>query len=304
MELKHRTLIAVPGCSLRGALAFLCAGVLATGCTEAPGVSAEGEIGSRNVTPLLDGSPKSLVVVGYSTSYAWPAMLQEMLDEHSGGERVYHVLNSVIGGSPVGRWIAPPESTDYQDTYGAMEHDFFGPDARLRGAAPEPSVAILQQSLQRTPTPATRLGPVTSAMDDEGIEVGADALERLVTQLRNDGVERVYIGMHIYKEGFEPEVGNERFALDRLLDRGHESVLAGPDVWSLTIAEHPDAFTDDRLHPNERGSKIMAEAWYRSLAGDDARQHVIDAMHERTYDVDKMMGDYLAWRRADGSSQQ
>ena len=304
MELNHMMSRTLLGCSKRGAVALLCAGTVATGCAEAPGASAERDIASRNVAPLLDGSPKSFVVVGYSTSYAWPAMLQEMLDEHSGGERVYHVLNSVIGGSPVGRWIAPKESTDYQDTYGAMEEDFFRPDARLRGEAPEPSVAIVQQSLQRTPTPATRLGPVTSATDDEGIEVGADALERLVMQLRNDGVERVYIGMHIYKEGFEPEVGNERFALDRLLDRGHESLLAGPDVWSLTISEHPDAFTDDRLHPNERGSKIMAEAWYRSLAGDDARQHIIDAMHERTYDIDAMMGDYLAWRRADGSSQQ
>ena len=304
MELRRRTLIAVPGCGLRGALAFLFAGMVTTGCAEAPGASAEGEVGSSDVTPLLDGSPKSLVVVGYSTSYAWPAMLQEMLDEHSGGERVYHVLNSVIGGSPVGRWIASTESADYQDTYGAMRRDFFGPDARLRGEAPKPSVAIVQQSLQRTPTPATRLGPVTSATDDEGIEVGADALERLVMQLRYDGVERVYIGMHIYKEGFEPEVGNERFALTRLLHRGHESVWAGPDVWSLTIAERPDAFTEDRLHPNERGSKIMAEAWYRSLAGDEARQGIIDALHERTCDVDTMMGDYLAWRSTDDSTQQ
>jgi len=304
MDLNPRTFRTVLGRYMRGAAALLCAGMVASACAEVPGNAGEGATRSRNVTPLLDGSPKSLVVVGYSTSYAWPSMLQEMLDEHSDGERVYHVLNSVIGGSPVGRWIAPTESVDYRETYGAMEQDFFGTDARLRGEAPEPSVAIVQQSLQRTPTPATRLGPVTSAMDDEGIEVGADALERLVMQLGSNGVERVYIGMHIYKEGFEPEVGNERFALSRLLDRGHESVLAGPDVWSLTIAEHPEAFTDDRLHPNERGSKIMAEAWYRSLAGDDARQHIIDALHERAYDVDTMMDDYLAWRRADASTQQ
>ncbi|MCZ6598673.1 MAG: hypothetical protein O7B99_13625, partial [Planctomycetota bacterium] len=47
--------------------------------------------------PVLDGEAKSFVVVGYSTSYAWPGMLQDMLDEHSehmGGERVYHVLNA------------------------------------------------------------------------------------------------------------------------------------------------------------------------------------------------------------------
>ena len=36
-------------------------------------VSADGRV--------LDGREKSIVVVGYSTSYAWPDILQEMLDE-------------------------------------------------------------------------------------------------------------------------------------------------------------------------------------------------------------------------------
>ena len=91
-----------------------------------------------------------------------------MLDEHAGGQRVYHVLNAVIGGSPMGRWIAAPESEDYQETYGAMLRDFFGPNARLRGDLPAPTVAIIQQSLQRTPTPETRLGPVHDLDDPMG----------------------------------------------------------------------------------------------------------------------------------------
>ena len=119
-------------------------------------------------------------------------------------------------------------------------------------------------------------------------------------QLRDDGIERVYIGMHIYKEGFEPEVGNERFALEALLQRGDDFIFEGPDVWSLTIDEHPEAFSEDRLHPNERGGKIMAEAWYRTLAGDSARQEIIDAMHAKSYALDKMTQEYLAWRRGDG----
>jgi hypothetical protein len=73
-------------------------------------------------------------------------------------------------------------------------------------------------------------------------------------------------------------------------------------VWSLTVGEHPDAFTEDGIHPNERGMKIMAEAWYRALAGADARQGTIDRMHRRTYDVGQMARDYLASRRDD--SQQ
>lgn len=275
-------------------LLLVASAVTLTGCAAAGGASDAAA--SRNGS-LLDGVEKSLVVVGYSTSYAWPQMLQEMLDEHSGGTRTYHILNAVIGGSPVGRWIAPPDSQDFQDTYGAMRNDFFGGEARLRGSAPTPTVAILQHSLQRTPTRATRLGPVMSANDATGIKIGADALERLVTQLREDGVERVYIAMHIYKEGYEPEVGNERFALAALLQRGRDFIFEGPDVWSLTIREHPEAFTEDRLHPNERGAKIMAEAWYLALAGDDARQEIVDAMQARSYDVDVMMNDYLDWRR-------
>ena len=249
---------------------------------------------------VLDGAEKSLVLVGYSTSYAWPTMLQEMLDEHQGTRRV-HVLNAVIGGSPVGRWISSPDSEDYQATYALMARDFFGADALLRGDAPAPTIAMLQQSLQRTPTPETRLGPVTSADDAEGIKIGADALETLIGQLRTDGIEHTFVAMHIYKEGYEPEVGNERLALDALLDRGRADIHRGPDVWSLTIGEHPEAFTEDRLHPNERGGKIMAEAWYRTLAGDQAQEAIIKAMHARDYDVDAMMNEYLAWR-ADGTS--
>lgn len=275
----------------------------ATGCGASDAANDEAHSASNAVaqaSPVLDGSERSFVLVGYSTSYAWPAMLQEMLDEHAGGRRTYHLLNAVVGGSPVGRWIADPSSKDYQDTYAAMRSDFFGDDARLRGDAPPPTVAILQQSLQRTPTPETRLGPVTTVDDAHGIGVGADALLRLVDQLRADGIEQTFVAMHIYKEGYEPEVGNERFALEALLARGHDYVRRGPDVWSLTISEHPGAFTEDRLHPNERGAKIMAEAWYRTLAGEHAQEDIIEAMHARVYDLDALMADYLAWRAATG----
>lgn len=268
-----------------------------------PGSNAPQSTNAPDVPPtVLDGQEKSIVLIGYSTSYAWPDMLQEMLDEHQGGRRV-HILNAVIGGSPVGRWISASDTEDYRATYGLMVRDFFGPDARLRGDAPAPTIAMLQQSLQRTPTPDTRLGPVTSADDAEGIQIGADALETLVDQLRADGLEHVFIAMHIYKEGFEPEVGNERLALDALLRRGRTYIHQGPDVWSSTIREHPGAFTEDRLHPNERGGKILAEAWYRALAGDAARQDIIDAMHVRSYDVNAMMNAYLAWRRGDDTTQ-
>lgn len=243
---------------------------------------------------LLDGREKSFVVVGYSTSYAWPDMLQDMLDRHADGHRTYHVLNAVVGGSPVERWIAEPGTETYRSTLGAMVRDYFGPKARLRGDAPEPTIALCQQSLQFT---RTRRGPIPSADDAEGIRIGADALEELAVRLHDLGIKRVYFGMHIYKQPVEPEVGNERLALAALLKRGHPFVFAGPDVWTPTHLDHPAAFTDDGIHPNERGMKIMAEQWYRTIAGDDARASVIDALHAKRYDVDAMMRTYIRKRR-------
>ncbi len=247
---------------------------------------------------VLDGKEKSIVVVGYSTSYAWPDMLQEMLDAHAGGERTYHVLNAVIGGAPVAHWVAEPGSREYERTFTAMKRDFLGPEARLRGDAPEPTVAICQQSLQLT---RDGRGPVKTEHDMVGAEMGADALEVMSLRLRELGVGQVWIAMHIYKEPVEPEVGNERVALARLLSRGHDFIFEGPDLWQVTKDCFPKCFIEDRLHPNELGMKLMAEHWYRALAGADTREDIIKAMHGKSYDVDAMMHRYLAWRRGENS---
>ena len=82
-----------------------------------------------------------------------------------------------------------------------------------------------------------------------------------------------------------------------MLERGHDYIHAGPDVWTVTRDEHPAAFTDDGVHPNERGMKIMAEGWYRTVAGAAAQDDIIAHMHRRDYDVDTMMRKYLRWRR-------
>lgn len=243
---------------------------------------------------LLDGGEKSFVVVGYSTSYAWPEMLQDMLDEHAGGKRIYHVLNAVVGGSPVEPWIADPGTEEYEATIGAMLRDYFGPDAGLRGDAPEPTIALCQQSLQFT---RTRRGPIASADDVEGIRIGASAIEKLAVRLHQHGIERVYLAMHIYKKPVEPEVGNERIALAALLDRKNDFVFEGPDVWTATRREYPNAFTQDGIHPNEQGMKIMAEGWYRSIAGPAARRAIIDSLYARDYDIDTMMRQYVRRRR-------
>lgn len=250
----------------------------------------------------LDGREKSLLVVGYSTSYAWPAMLQQMLDEHSDGERVYHVLNAVVGGAPVEHWRAPEGSAFYERTVAAMLRDFFGDQPRLLGDSPPPSVAICQQSLQFTGAEVFGdfRGPVKSADDAAGIELGADAIEDMALRLHDLGLQDVIIAMHIYKHPIEPEVGNERIALARFLERGHDFAHGGPDVWSPTREAYPACFAEDGVHPDEQGMKLMAEGWYRSLAGADAREDVIERLFERAYDVEAMMLQYMAWRRESG----
>ncbi len=46
----------------------------------------------------------------------------------------------------------------------------------------------------------------------------------------------------------------------------------------------------------------MAAACYRALAGDQAREEIIGAMNARSYDINAMMNEYLAWRRGAGKN--
>ena len=243
---------------------------------------------------VLDGREKSLVIVGYSTSYVCPAMLQDLLDEHNGGKRIYHILNATVGGAPVDHWTSDPGTENYVRTMDAMTRDFFGPDARLRGNRSAPTIAICQQSLQFT---GSLRGPVTTDYDMVGAEMGADVMEKLAAQLHDLGIDEVHIAMHIYKKPVGPEVGNERIALARLLTRGIDYIHGGPDLWQITFDTFPASFTEDELHPNELGSKLMAAAWYRSIAGSEARENVIARLMERDYDDEALMQQYLAWRR-------
>jgi len=272
--------------------AGLCAAVVYCSLEAAPSLAQSTE---------LDGTEKSIVVVGYSTSYVWPYMLQDMLDAHAGGERIYHVLNAVVGGAPVAHWSAEYGTKEYERTFGAMVADFFGPEARLRDDAPDPakggSIAIAQQSLQLT---RDDRGPVKTEYDMVGAEMGADEMQTMSLRLKGLGLDRIYIAMHIYKKPVEPEVGNERIALIRLLSRGIEGIKPGPDLWSATKDCFPECFIDDELHPNDLGYKIMAEHWYRTLAGADVRADIVETLYEKDYgEWRKIMEDYLAWRRGE-----
>ena len=278
-------------------LSLMLLGAWSAGALSGQGAASKLERGTGAREKLLDGKEKSFLIVGYSTSYAWPAMLQGMLDEHAGGKRVYHVLNAVAGGAAVEIWNAEKGTRNYARTIGAAQRDFLAKRPKLRGKAPRPRIALAQQSLQFT---RTLRGPIAEKDDAAGIKIGADAMEKLARRLKEMGIERTYWAMHIYKKPIEPEVGNERLALAALLKRRLPFVAGGPDVWEPTRKLHEKCFAKDGVHPNALGMKIMAERWYSFMAGADAKQGIVKKHNARKYDVRAMMAEYQDWRAGKG----
>jgi len=134
-------------------------------------------------------------------------------------------------------------------------------DGRMRfGNIPKPTVALLQQSLQRT-------CPIIQGPDDrENIMTCADAMQELVEDLHRDGVELIFFATHIYKYTHEPLVEHEKYALDELLKRDLPYVWPGPELWRASQARWPEIFTQpDQVHLNKLGDTFDAEAWYELL---------------------------------------
>lgn len=217
---------------------------------------------------LFDGKEKTFVFVGYSTSYRWPNILEHKINRSFENEIVYHVMNAASGGAPVGTWIAAEDSEDWQRSYGRMLRDWFLPldsrpnlEGRMRfGNIPKPTVALLQQSLQRT-------CPIIQGPDDRAnIVTCANAMQELVENLHRDGVELIFFATHIYKYTHEPQVEHEKYALDELLKRDLPYVWPGPELWRATKARWPEVFTQpDQVHLNKKGDSLDAERWYEHL---------------------------------------
>lgn len=258
----------------------------------------EASVAAASLSPsdlsILNGQEQSFLIVGGSTSIVWPSMLQDMLDEHCGTGRVYHVLNGSVPDASVASWIAEPGTPAHDSTVGALERDFLAEAARLLAGAPRPVVALCQQTLRDT---RFEQGPVRDMYDIKGIMIGADSFHRLGATLKNEGIERVYLATQVFQPGAEPQVGNERLALAELLSRHVGYLQQGPDVWSATVESYPTAYAD-QANLNEEGCKIVAEAWYRVLAGSHARVDVIERMRRRSYDVDAITRRFLSYRRA------
>ncbi len=129
---------------------------------------------------------------------------------------------------------------------------------------------MAQQSLQWVY--GERSVGIQNEEDRKRIRRGADAIEQYGKLILDDGATEVIMAMHIYKQGMEPKIGNERLALAELMKRKPARVHAGPDVWTPTKTQYPLAFDRDKRHPNYIGAEIMAHYWFAALLKHDGLQ--------------------------------
>ncbi|MEQ1891772.1 MAG: hypothetical protein ABL998_04455 [Planctomycetota bacterium] len=222
----------------------------------------------------LTGARSSFVVLGDMRSFVWPTLLQEMLDRHAGRQATYHVLNASTPAAGVAAWTEA--SSD-------------GPLARLErevlagqdGAGPTTALCLV--SLGGI---GDERGPVKSEHDMVGAEMGANALERLALELRQAGIERVVFATPVFTENGGSELSLEHVAIERVLARGHSFIEAGPDLFRASKRYYPDAYLEGGEEPNEFGQKLLAEEWYRWLAGPEAREEVVQELYATAFDVD------------------
>ncbi|NOT32383.1 MAG: hypothetical protein HOP15_18210, partial [Planctomycetes bacterium] len=231
----------------------------------------------------LCGRPAAFVVLGDSSSFVWPALLQEMLDAHAGRRGLYRLLNAAAPAGSVGAWTNPKEPGPLL----ALAKELSG-RAEPRSDTLPPKTALCLVSLHGRQGLGDEGGPVSES-DGVGGELGANALERLALALRELGVERVVFATPLYAGCAGPELGLEHVAIERLLARGHirghDLIAAGPDIYRASRRYFPDAFEPDGVRANEFGQKLVAEEWYRWLAGPETLEGVVEGLYATDYDV-------------------
>jgi len=213
----------------------------------------------------LTGAARTFVVIGDVRSFVWPAMLERMLAAHAAREGLYLLENASQPAATVKGWTEHP-----------------GPLLeRIAGDGPRTALCLV--SLGGV---GDERGPVKSENDMVGGEMGATALETLALELKAAGIERVVFATPLFTSAGGTELGLEHVAIQRLLEREHGFVEAGPDVFRTSKRYYPDAYLEGGDEPNEFGQKLVAEEWYRWLAGPEAREEVVEALYATDYDVE------------------
>ena len=232
----------------------------------------------------LSGAPSSFVVLGDVRSFVWPALLQQMLDRHAGRPDTYRVMNASAPAAGIAAWTA----TEDRSPIARLERDV------ASGGTSGPKTALCLVSLSGI---GDERGPVKSEHDMVGAEMGANALERLALELHRAGIERVVFATPVYTASGGAELSLEHVAIERVLARGHAFVEAGPDVFRASKRYYPDAYLEGGEEPNEFGQKLLAEEWYRWLAGPEAREEVVQELYATDFDVDGLREAFLRERQ-------
>ena len=215
---------------------------------------------------IFSGQPRLLIVHGYSTSAHWWAFLQRKIDRYMGGpeKRVVEVKLCNKGGTPIAKWM-DVQTHERSNAWTQMFTPIIQAEQGKR-----PVIVLCQQSLQWAFAEGRGAG-IRNKDDRQRILRGADVLQQYGKLILDDGAAAVVIGMHIYKLGMEPEIGNERLALAELMQRKPVGIYAGPDVWTPTSRQHPLAFDGDKVHPNFIGAEMMAHYWFAALLQREGR---------------------------------
>ncbi len=228
---------------------------------------------------ILDDNPKLILVNGYSTSFKWPDLLQrKLIRYYEGRECPLKVERITKGGTPISRWI----DVETGEPRSPWEKIVRPGMAKAEG---RPVIVLCQQSLQFIWGRGQE--GIRSAEDGERIQQGTDAMDKYVRLLQKDGADLVILAVHIYKEGFEPAIENEKYALDALMKRKIPNLVRGPDVWTPSKKVHPMAFARDRKHPNSVGSEIMAQLWFEALLEHDDLEIPEWSRHEMQEAIEK-----------------
>ncbi|QDT03781.1 EF hand [Rubripirellula lacrimiformis] len=203
----------------------------------------------------FDGKPRTFVVNGYSTSYHWPAMLQRKLDRYFDGKRIIEVKSATQGSTPIAKWMNVKTGQPLKPWTTKLRP--------LLNDQSRPTIVLAQQSLQWAF--GGRSVGIRDKNDRVAIRQGAEVMKVYTDLLKSDGADAVVMAMHIYKQGMEPEIGNERLSLAAFIESKPNAVFEGPDVWMPTSKIWPQAFQADKIHPNGMGAEVMAHHWFVSL---------------------------------------
>ena len=227
---------------------------------------------------ILDGSQKTFLVTGYSTSHRpnrrpWPTIFQEMLNAHAGNASTYHVVRHTVSGTPIAKWMGTCGAGGHVDD--ALD-DYVEPGKKLGQGIPQATVMLAQQSLQWAFGDCRdRFLTIEGPADQARIAQGADAIVDYVNAFFDGGIEEVYMATHIYKTGYPAHLCDEEYALAEALGRV-DNFYPGPELCYITGTLFPAGFDADRVHPGPPVANAMALYWYLIIAGEEAKPEVYE----------------------------